>query len=84
MLKTSYPNFEVILVDNASTDQSLNTIKENFGSDNRLKIIENSVNSGFSGGNNVGFSHCSGDLIAFLNNDTTVESDWLTHLVNAL
>lgn len=84
VLKTSYPNYEVVLVDNASTDQSLTAIKENFRNDSRLKIVENPVNLGFSGGNNVGFTHCSGDYIAFLNNDTTVDSEWLTHLVNAL
>lgn len=83
-MQTSYPNFEVVLVDNASTDHSLKAVKENFGNDSRLKIIENPVNSGFSGGNNIGFSHCSGEYIAFLNNDTTVEPDWLTHLINAL
>ena len=84
VLKTSYPNFEVILVDNASTDLSLTRVKEAFGNDARLKIIENPVNLGFSGGNNVGFNYSQGDYIAFLNNDTIVDSEWLTHLVNAL
>ena len=84
VLQTSYPNFEVILVDNASTDQSITDIKETFGSDSRIKIVESPINTGFSGGNNIGFSYSNGEYIAFLNNDTTVESDWLTHLVNAL
>jgi GT2 family glycosyltransferase len=84
VLQTTYPNFEVILVDNSSTDQSLKAVKDKFGSDQRLKIIENSSNLGFSGGNNVGYSFSKGEYIAFLNNDTVVSPDWLTHLFNAL
>jgi O-antigen biosynthesis protein len=84
VLQTTYPNFEVILVDNASTDQSLKTVKEKFAEDPRLKIIENNRNLGFSGGNNIGYNFSKGEYIAFLNNDTTVTPSWLTHLSNAL
>jgi GT2 family glycosyltransferase len=84
VLKTRYPNFEVILVDNASTDNSLQSIKKKFVKDIRLKIIENSDNLGFSGGNNVGYSFSKGQYIAFLNNDTTVDPDWLSRLFDAM
>jgi GT2 family glycosyltransferase len=83
VLASTYPNYEVILVDNASTDQSLKSVKAKFGENQRLKIIENQSNLGFSGGNNVGYSYSSGEYIAFLNNDTTVSPDWLTHLIKA-
>jgi GT2 family glycosyltransferase len=84
VLQTSYPNFEVILVDNASTDYSLKNVKKQFGNDPRLKIIENSNNLGFSGGNNVGYSFSKGQYIAFLNNDTTVDPDWLSNLFDTM
>jgi GT2 family glycosyltransferase len=84
VLNNRYPNFEVILVDNASTDNSLKDAKNQFSSDSRLKFVQTNKNLGFSGGNNVGFTHCKGDYVVFLNNDTLVEEDWLTKLVNAM
>lgn len=84
VLKTNYPDFEVILVDNASTDTSITALKHAFPDDPRLKIIMNPKNLGFSGGNNVGFSYAKGDYVAFLNYDTVVDADWLTPLVEAM
>ena len=84
VLKSQYANFEVILVDNASTDRSLIDAQDTYGVDPRLKIVRNSSNLGFSGGNNVGFEYCSGEYIVFLNNDTIVEEDWLANLVDAM
>ena len=84
VLKTNYPNFEVILVDNASKDNSLKTAQAVFGADPRLKIVNSRVNVGFSGGNNIGFTYSLGKYIVFLNNDTIVDSDWLATLVNAM
>jgi GT2 family glycosyltransferase len=57
---------------------------ENFRGDSRLRLIQSATNLGFSGGNNLGFTYAKGDYIVFLNNDTIVDSEWLTHLVNAL
>jgi GT2 family glycosyltransferase len=84
VLENSYPNFEVVLVDNASTDDSIQPIQDCYGADPRLQIIKSSKNLGYSGGNNLGFSHSKGKYIVFLNNDTTVEPDWLFCLVDAL
>jgi GT2 family glycosyltransferase len=84
VLKNRYANFEVVLVDNASTDGSIQPILQRYGADPRLKSIQSNVNLGYSGGNNLGLSHSKGTYIVFLNNDTTVESDWLIHLVEAL
>lgn len=83
-LRTKYPNFEVILVDNASTDCSLNLAEETFRSDERLRIIRNTKNLSYSAGNNVGFKNARGSLIAFLNNDTVVVPCWLTPLVDVM
>lgn len=84
VLETKYSNFEVILVDNASKDNSLKMAQNVFGADPRLKIVKNRENVGFSGGNNVGFDYSKGEYIVFLNNDTIVDPDWLATLVSAM
>ncbi|MEX0568881.1 MAG: glycosyltransferase family 2 protein [Candidatus Njordarchaeota archaeon] len=84
VLNTDYDNFEVIFVDNGSTDGSVEFVKEKFGDDPRLKIIQNKENLGFSGGNNVGIRQSRGKYIVLLNNDTVVESEWLTELVGVM
>ncbi len=81
---TKYPNFEVIFVDNASTDSSLEIVQKNFGNDQRLRILKSTRNLGFSGGNNFGFTHARGDYIVFLNNDTIADPYWLANLVYAM
>ncbi len=84
VLKNTYADYEVILVDNASTDDSIEKIQDHCGGDSRLRIIQNKENLGFSGGNNIGFQHSKGQYVVFLNNDTTVAPDWLAILVAAL
>lgn len=79
--KIDYPNFEVILVDNGSSDDSVKTIKETFPN---ITLIENGKNLGFAGGNNTGIrSALQGDFDYFLllNNDTVVDPSFLTELI---
>ena len=84
VLDTKYPNFEVIFVDNASTDSSLKIVEKTFGNDQRLRIFKSIQNLGFSAGNNFGFSHAKGEYIAFLNNDIIADPNWLFSLVDAV
>ncbi len=84
VLATNYPNFEVLFVDNASTDCSVDFVREMFGQDARLRIIKNEQNLGFAEGNNRGIRNSKGEYIALLNSDTRVERKWLTELVNAI
>ena len=84
VLGSKYPNFEVILVDNASTDKSLGFVSSLFAENKCLKIIRNRENLGFGPANNVGFMQAKGDYIVFLNNDTSVEPEWLAILVEAM
>lgn len=84
VLGINYSNFEVVLVDNASTDDSLSIAKTMFGTDSRLRIVQNKENLGFSGGNNIGFEWSKGEYVAFLNNDTIVDPNWLSSLVDVL
>lgn len=84
VLKTEYDNFEVVLVDNASTDGSIDYVEKKFGHHHRLNIIRNEENLGFAEGNNVGVGVAGGDFVVFLNPDTVVKSDWLGELLNVM
>ncbi len=83
VLETEYPNFEVLFVDNASEDKSIDFVKEAFCQNKKLKIIRNTRNLGYAEGNNVGIIHSKGDYIILLNNDTRVDPSWMTPLINA-
>lgn len=80
VLKSDYPEFEVLLVDNASTDDSLGEVQAEFGSDARLRIIRNPENMLFAGGNNAGIKEAKGDYIVILNNDTEAQESWLKEI----
>ena len=75
-----YPNFEIIVVDNASSDGSPDMVKENFGN---IKLIVNKTNIGFAKGINVGIEESKAELVALLNNDMVVDPAWLSELVKA-
>lgn len=77
---TRYKNFEVIVVDNASSDNSHIKCKEQFS---KIILIENKNNLGYCEGNNVGIRKSSGKFIIILNPDTIVESNWISELLKA-
>ena len=76
LAQTEYSNFEIIVVDNASTDGSPDWVSLNFP---QIKLIEN---NGYAGGCNRGAKVASGDYLVFLNNDTVQEKNWLDSLVD--
>jgi len=81
----TYKDFEVIFVDNASTDSSLSLAKSltsTLGLD--VKFVELHRNTGFAEGNNEGLKKCSGRYIALLNTDTIADRNWLKNLVEAM
>lgn len=83
--KNDYTNYEVIVVDNHSTGNDVKIITEKYG-DYLQTIIVNDYNYGFSGGNNVAINYSlqrNADVVLLLNNDTVVEPDFLTKLVEA-
>ena len=82
VLKSYYPSFEVILIDNASTDDSVPIVKELFK--DQIIVVCNSSNLGFAEGNNVGARYARGDYLVFLNNDTKVDMLWLRELVKVM
>lgn len=67
-------DFEIIFVDNASSDGSIEYVEKKYTG---VKIIRSEKNIGFAGGNNLGISHARGKYIMLLNNDTWVEIDFL-------
>jgi GT2 family glycosyltransferase len=77
----TFLDFEVILVDNGSTDGSAEFVEERYGG--FLRIIRNSRNLGFTGGNNTGIRAAKGEYLILLNNDTWVEPTWLEELVRS-
>ena len=80
VFKSTYTNFEVIIVDNVSKDNSHIRCQEKF---EKIQLIENKENLGYCEGNNVGIRNAKGDFILILNPDTVVEPNWLEHLLNA-
>lgn len=81
--KITYPNWELILVDNGSTDGSEKQIKLTKAAKHTL-LIKNKKNLGFAEGNNQGFKKTKGKYILLLNNDTKVEKNFLTILLERL
>jgi GT2 family glycosyltransferase len=81
LLRTTGPTYEIILVDNASSDGSADYVEETFPG---VRVIRNPVNTGFGHANNLAASQAAGDILAFLNPDTIVEPEWLSALVDAL
>ena len=85
--KQTYNNFEIVIVDNASSDNSLKAIRQCLYRTPigvPVKIIPLVTNSGFTGGNTEGLRYAEGDYIALLNNDTEPDESWLEELVTSL
>lgn len=77
----SFADFEIVLVDNASSDESVVWVTENHPT---VRVVQRRDNGGFSKAVNAGISASRSDYVALLNNDTAVAPDWLEALVNAL
>ncbi|WP_026935501.1 glycosyltransferase family 2 protein [Christiangramia echinicola] len=74
-------NFEIIVVDNASHDNTISEIEKNFP---EVKTIQNSKNIGFGRANNIGLKIAKGDFILFLNTDTYLEEPAIDNLLSEL
>jgi hypothetical protein len=86
VFKNGYPNFEVIFVDNASHDGSVEFIRKAFGHKPNLKIVENAKNYGYAQGNNLGLKYVNAlsKYVVFLNMDVQVSKRWLHELVRVM
>lgn len=74
----TYPNYEIIMVDNASVDDPTAHIQRNYPA---VKLIRNKKNLGFTGGNNVGIRAGKGEYFLIINNDTEVVPDLLDRML---
>ena len=73
-------DFEVIVVDNASSDESCELIERKYAT---VRVIRLTSNAGFTGACNVGIRAAHGNIIALLNNDTEAADNWLQELASA-
>jgi len=79
--KQTFRDYEILMVDNNSQDDSIEYTKDNFP---EVKIIQSEMNRGYCGGNNLGCESSKGKFILFLNNDTVLHEDCLDELVKTL
>ncbi|MGD2178037.1 MAG: glycosyltransferase family 2 protein [Anaerolineae bacterium] len=79
VLSQDYADFEVMVVDNGSSDGSADLVEGQYP---EVRLIRNDRNLGFAAGNNVGLRAATGDVLVLLNQDTVVRSGWLKALVN--
>lgn len=76
--KVSYPNVEIVVVDNGSPDDATSVITKNYPD---VRFVRSQKNLGFAGGNNIGIQASTGKYLLFLNNDTEVDPGFLEPLV---
>ena len=78
-LANDYPNFKVIVVDNASNDDSAEMVAKKFP---QAILIRNDKNRGFAAANNQGVAKARGNFLIFLNDDTVICDQAFAHAVN--
>ncbi len=85
----SFSNFEIIIVENNSNNYNRKLLEDfikrsNFDEEfkKKIKIIYSNKNTGFAGGNNLGYSYSKGDLILMLNSDTVHDSSFFNSMIN--
>jgi polysaccharide pyruvyl transferase CsaB len=81
---TEYPNYEIIVVDNASEDGTPVLLRYMESRYSNIKIILNQENRGFAAANNQGLARATGEYFVLLNNDTVVPPGWLSRLLSHL
>ena len=80
VLATDYPDVEIVVADNASTDGTAGWLAN---AHPIVRVVRHATNRLFAGGNNAAVPHTTGDLVCFLNNDVEVPPGWLDPLVAA-
>lgn len=84
ILSTTHRPFEIIVVDNASTDGSAEALNAIYGKEPRVVVLPQERNVGYSRGNNIGFAAANGEYVFILNPDTIVREGSIDFLVKYL
>ncbi len=83
VLRTVYPNYEVLVVDNGSDSATKSALVAWIKGRERFSLVQNETNQGFAAANNQGITMSTGQYLVLLNNDTVVTQGWLAALVSA-
>lgn len=75
---------ELIIVDNGSTDGTLDYLRDYTADHDNVRVVANRTNRGFAAGNNQGLAVARGDYLLLLNNDTIVTEGWLTRMLQVM
>lgn len=81
VISSSYPNLKIIVGDNASSDESVNYLRDNFPT---IRIIQNDKNYGFAEGYNRILAQLEADYFVLLNSDVEVESNWIEPIIKLM
>ncbi|MBR3133104.1 MAG: glycosyltransferase family 2 protein [Clostridia bacterium] len=84
ILKQTYENFELVLVDDCSTDNSLEICKEYEEKDNRIKVVKKPTHTVLSDVRNVGIENSDGDYLMFVDSDDYVCDNFVEEMVKAI
>ncbi|MEE2821882.1 MAG: glycosyltransferase family 2 protein [Acidobacteriota bacterium] len=82
LVQQSYGFLEILVVDNGSSDDSLEVVGS--FSDKRIRVIPLDSNVGFSGGNNIAIRDAKGEFVALINNDAVAQERWIEELVKVI
>lgn len=83
LLEQTFTNFELILVDDGSTDGTLETCRRLANIDTRIKVLHQD-NAGVSAARNIGLEHATGDYIAFIDSDDLIALDFFEYLLEKI
>lgn len=76
--KLKYPSYEIVLIDNNSTDETVAYVSKKYP---KIKLIKAKENFGYAKGNDIAYHKAKGEYIVFLSNDTVVQKDFLNQIV---
>ena len=80
VFKSNYDNYEIIVVDNASNDNTVEVLEKNYC--NKIKLIKSDENLMAGGGRNLGVKHAKGEYFLFIDSDNIIDKEMINELVN--